>query len=136
MWFKFGHITPPKPVPTKPSYSTERLSILGPKCSAAIPSILRMLPLGVLASPPKSGLEVLHLESKARWLKVERDRYRYRNGRHVFPHKCYFEQRGRRRGSNPSGKCSQERLTRGRVTRTMRREAYPYGCARCGAGAG
>ena len=38
--------------------------------------------------------------------------------------------------SNPSGKCSQERLTRGTVTSTMRRAAHPSGCARCGAGAG
>ena len=37
---------------------------------------------------------------------------------------------------NPSGKCSQERLTRGTVTSTMRRAAHPSGCARCGAGAG
>jgi len=38
--------------------------------------------------------------------------------------------------SNPSGKCLQERLTRGTVTSTMRRAAHPSGCARCGAGAG
>ena len=38
--------------------------------------------------------------------------------------------------SNPSGKCSQERLTPGPVTSTMRRAAHPSGCARCGAGAG
>ena len=38
--------------------------------------------------------------------------------------------------SNPSGKCSQERLTRGTVISTMRRAAHPSGCARCGAGAG
>ena len=31
---------------------------------------------------------------------------------------------------------SQERLTQGTVTSTMRREAHPSGCARCGAGAG
>ena len=37
---------------------------------------------------------------------------------------------------NPSGKCSQERLTRGTVTSTMRKAAHPSGCARCGAGAG
>ena len=37
---------------------------------------------------------------------------------------------------NPSGKCSQERLTRGTVTSTMRRAAHPSGRARCGAGAG
>ena len=43
---------------------------------------------------------------------------------------------GRRWRSNPPGKCSQERLTRGTVTRTMRRAAHPSGCARCGAGAG
>ena len=43
----------------------------------------------------------------------------------------------RRRGrSNPSGKCSQERLTRGTETSTMRRAAHPSGRARCGAGAG
>ena len=42
----------------------------------------------------------------------------------------------RRWGSNRSGKCSQERLTRGTVTSTMRRAAHPPGCARCGAGAG
>ena len=41
----------------------------------------------------------------------------------------------RRWRSNPSGKCSQERLTRGLVTSTMRRAAHPSGCARCGAGA-
>jgi len=35
-----------------------------------------------------------------------------------------------------SGKCSQERLTRGTVTSTMRRAAHPAGSARCGAGAG
>ena len=40
----------------------------------------------------------------------------------------------RRWRSNPSGKCSQERLTRGTVTSTMRRAAHPS--ARCGAGAG
>ena len=44
--------------------------------------------------------------------------------------------RGRRWRPNPSGKCSQERLTRGTVTSTMRRAAHPSGCARCGAGAG
>ena len=32
----------------------------------------------------------------------------------------------------PSGKYSQERLTRGTVTSTMRRAAHPSGCARCG----
>ena len=42
----------------------------------------------------------------------------------------------RRWGSNPSGKCSPERLTRGTVTSTIRRAANPSGCARCGAGAG
>ena len=42
----------------------------------------------------------------------------------------------RRWGSNPSGNCSQERLTRGKVSSTIRREAHPSGCARCGAGAG
>jgi len=44
--------------------------------------------------------------------------------------------RCRRWRSNPSGKCSQERLTRGTVASTMRRAAHPSGCARCGAGAG
>jgi len=38
--------------------------------------------------------------------------------------------------SNPSGKCSQERLIRGTVTSTMRRAGHPSGRARCGAGAG
>ena len=38
--------------------------------------------------------------------------------------------------SNPSRKCSQEQLTQGTVTGTMRREAYFSGRARCGAGAG
>ena len=38
--------------------------------------------------------------------------------------------------SNPSGKFSQEQLTRGTVTGTMRGAAHPSGCARCGAGAG
>ena len=33
-------------------------------------------------------------------------------------------------------RCSQERLTRGTVTSTMRRAAHPSGCPRCGAGAG
>ena len=42
----------------------------------------------------------------------------------------------RRWRSNPSGKCSQERLTRGTVTSTMRRAAHPSGCARRCAGAG
>jgi len=41
----------------------------------------------------------------------------------------------RRWRSNPSGQCSQERLTQGTVTSTMRRAAHPSGCARCGAGA-
>ena len=35
---------------------------------------------------------------------------------------------------NPSEKCSQERLTRSRLTSRMRRAAHPSGCARCGAG--
>ena len=43
---------------------------------------------------------------------------------------------GRRWRSNPSGKCLQERLTRGTVTSTMRRAAHPSECARCVAGAG
>jgi len=38
--------------------------------------------------------------------------------------------------SNPSGKFSQQRLTRGAVTSTMRRAAHPSGCARRGAAAG
>ena len=38
--------------------------------------------------------------------------------------------------SGKTGKCSQERLTRGTVTSTMRRAAHPSGCAKCGAGAG
>ena len=38
--------------------------------------------------------------------------------------------------SNPPGKCSLERLTRGTVTSTMHRVAHPSGCARCGVGAG
>ena len=42
----------------------------------------------------------------------------------------------RRWRSNPSGQCSQERLTQGTVTSTMRWAAHPSGCARCGAGAG
>ena len=37
--------------------------------------------------------------------------------------------------SNPFGKFSQEQLTRGTGTSTMRRAAHPSGCARCGAGA-
>ena len=37
--------------------------------------------------------------------------------------------------SNPSGKCSRERLTRGTVISTMRRAAHPSGSARCGADA-
>ena len=44
--------------------------------------------------------------------------------------------RCRRWRSNPSGKCSQERLTRGTITSTMCRAAHSSGCARCGAGAG
>ena len=36
--------------------------------------------------------------------------------------------------SNPSRKCSQERLTRGTVTSTMSMAAHPSGRARCGAG--
>ena len=43
---------------------------------------------------------------------------------------------GRRWRSNPSGKCSQERLTQGAATSTMPMAANPSGCARCGAGAG
>ena len=39
-------------------------------------------------------------------------------------------------GSNPSGKFSQEWLTRVTVTYTMRRAAHSSGCARCGAIAG
>jgi len=42
----------------------------------------------------------------------------------------------RRCRSNPSGKCSQERLIGYTVTSTMRRAAHPSECARCGAGAG
>jgi len=38
--------------------------------------------------------------------------------------------------SNPSRNCSQERLTRGTATSTMRKTAHPPECARCGAGAG
>ena len=38
--------------------------------------------------------------------------------------------------SHPFGRFSQERLTRGTVTSTMRWAAHPSGCARCGAGAG
>ena len=37
----------------------------------------------------------------------------------------------RRLRSNPSGKCSQERLARGTVTSTTRRAAHPSGCVRC-----
>jgi len=47
-----------------------------------------------------------------------------------------FHPRRRRWRSNPPGKRSQERLTRGTVASTMRRAAHPSGCARCGAGAG
>ena len=43
---------------------------------------------------------------------------------------------GRSWRSNPSGKCSQERLKRGTVPSTVRRAANASGCARCGAGAG
>ena len=43
---------------------------------------------------------------------------------------------GRRWRSDPSGKGSHERLTRGTVISTMRRAAHPSGSARCGAGAG
>ena len=42
----------------------------------------------------------------------------------------------RRWRSNPSGKSSRERLTRGTVNGTMRRAAHPSGCAKRGAGAG
>ena len=38
--------------------------------------------------------------------------------------------RGGDRRSNPSGKCSQERLTRGTVSSDTRRAAHPSGCAR------
>ena len=50
----------------------------------------------------------------------------------------YYSQawRSGRWRSNLSGKCSQERLTRGTVTITMRRAAHPSGCERCVAGAG
>ena len=41
----------------------------------------------------------------------------------------------RRWRSNPSGKCSQARLTRGTVTSATRRVAHPSGCAGCGADA-
>jgi len=41
----------------------------------------------------------------------------------------------RRSRSNQSGKYSQERLTRGRVTSTMRGVTRLFGWARCGAGA-
>jgi len=47
-----------------------------------------------------------------------------------------FQAGSRRRRSNPSGKFSHERWTRGTVTSTIRRAAHPPGCARCGAGAG
>ena len=46
-----------------------------------------------------------------------------------------FREGCRKWRSNPSEKCSHERLTRGTVTSTMRRAARPSGCARCGAGA-
>ena len=42
----------------------------------------------------------------------------------------------RRWRSNRSGTCSQERLTQGIVTSTMRRAAHTPGGARCSAGAG
>jgi hypothetical protein len=38
--------------------------------------------------------------------------------------------------SNPSGKCSRDRLTRGTATSTLCGAAHSSGCARCGAGAG
>jgi len=51
-------------------------------------------------------------------------------------HLCaIYEIEWRRWKSNSSWKCSQERLSRGIVTSTMRRAARPSGCARCGAGA-
>ena len=51
-------------------------------------------------------------------------------GRRVVPPHC------KRWRSKTSGKCSQERLTRGTVTSTMLRAAHPSGCVRCSAGAG
>ena len=55
----------------------------------------------------------------------------------LFPAEHYRRATPRTRWrSNPSDKCSQERLTRGTVTSTIRRAAHPSGCARCGAGAG
>ena len=42
----------------------------------------------------------------------------------------------RRWRSNQSGKCSHERLSRGPAISTMRKAAYPPGCASFGAGAG
>ena len=42
----------------------------------------------------------------------------------------------RRWRSNPSRKCSKERMTRGTVTSTLRGAAYPSRCARSSAGAG
>ena len=50
-----------------------------------------------------------------------------------FRDSCYRRSRWR---SNPSGKCSHARLTRGTATSTMRRATRPSGRARCGAGAG
>ena len=49
---------------------------------------------------------------------------------------AWYRSFSRRWRSTPFGKCSQERLTRGTVTSTMRKAAHPSGCARCGAGAG
>ena len=43
---------------------------------------------------------------------------------------CILHSKCKRWRSNPSGKCSQQRLTRGTVTSTMRRAAHPSGCAR------
>jgi len=50
-------------------------------------------------------------------------------------HEALSVMKCRRWRSNPSGKCSQERLTPGTVTSTMRRVALPSECAMCGAGA-
>jgi len=66
---------------------------------------------------------------------LERDRHRPVQP-HLFRVSSSLFETCMRWRSNPSGKCSCKRLTRGTVTSTMRRAAHPSECARCGAGAG
>ena len=120
--------------PLDTSALTARARILTPSPSPRLPG--RRGDMSPVSPNPDAYVGVLHRAVTTRVLYIESSTLQACLVTHLQTpdlHTCLF--RRRRWRSNPSGKCSPERLTRGAVTSTMCRAADLSGGARCGAGA-